>query len=140
MARGLESGASVPHRRCAVRNPVQLMICRCPISGKYQHRDGGHTRFDGLPVAADHGEVALQGPVVFPIVLTGPKPLQGNAAVIVPELLPTPFLSLQRRPTQRHKFAVARQFRRVFAAVGWQPAVQLAQLDGLKAKPAALSN
>ena len=140
MAHGLESGASVPHRRCAVRNPVQLMICRSTTSGKHQHRDGRDTRLDGLAVTADHGEIALQGPVVFPIVLTGPEPLQGNAAVIVSELLPTLFLSLQRRPTQGHKFAVARQFRRVFAAVGWQPAVQLAQLDGLKAKPAALSD
>lgn len=59
MAHGLESGASVAHRRCAVGDPVELVLFLTLLPGQHQHRDCGDPFFDAVPVQAHKLPVAL---------------------------------------------------------------------------------
>lgn len=139
MAHGLESGASVAHRRCAVGDPVQLVLFLTLLSGQHQHRDGGDASLNTVPVAAHELSVAFCSPAMVRTLPAPPVILLCPLAVIRSEVEPAGLLGYQRIKPLSHKLAVVHQLRSFVATVRGEVTLQLAERNPGQAQPAAVS-
>ena len=138
MAHGLESGASEAHRRCAVGDPVELVLFLTLLPGQHKHRDCGDTSFDAVSVKAHELPVALCGPAMVRDCPALPVILQCSLTVFRSEVLPAGLLGDEWIKSLSDKQAVVHQLRSFVASVRGQVTLQLAELDAGQAQPAAV--
>ena len=126
------------HRRCAVGDPVDLVLFITLLPGQHQHRDRGNTLFDPVPVKAHKLPVALCGPAMVRGRSALPVILQCPLTVFRSEVLPAGLLGDEWIKSLSDKQAVVHQLRSFVASVRGQVTLQLAELDAGQAQPAAV--
>ena len=140
MAHGLESGASVTHRRGVFGDPEQLVAFNAVLPSQHEHRDRCGPPFN--PFAVDAHQLSV--PMGCPSVVDGgipaaPVVLKCSLAVLHTEVIPTDLLGQQRIQPLLEQPTVLHQFRCFISTIRREQAMQLRKRSSIQLKPAAFA-